>query len=179
MAQDDFRYYNANGSAAYDAYSYRGNAAEELAAPQELPQEQPRPRKRVRVKVKAAVAPFTLFGMMAAVCMLVLVVFGYVQLYEATTNVSRLESKLQSLNQEQVLLKSKYEGKIDLAAIEARASELGLSEPTQDQTVYVNLTGSDRAEIFTEKKSSVVGEIVGAVQQSISDLITYLHPSAA
>ena len=180
MAQEDrVRYYHANGAAAFDAFSYRNNTAEELTVPQELPEERLRPKKHVRVKVKAAVAPFTLFGMIAAACMLVLVIFGYVQLYEATTDVSKLQSQLQSLNQEQVLLKSKYEGKIDLSAIEKRAAELGLSEPTDDQTVYVNLSGSDRAEIYTEKKSSFVGEIAGALKQSIADLIAYLHPSAA
>ena len=173
--------YAANGAAAYDLYSYRSreNTAEELTAPQELPQGQLRPKKRVRVKVKTAVAPFTLFGMLAAACMLILVIFGYVQLYEATTNVSKLQSQLQTLDQQQVLLQSKYEGKIDLGAIEKRAAALGLSEPSQDQTVYVNLTGSDCAEIYQEQKTNFVEDIVSAMKQSISDLIAYLHPAAA
>jgi len=180
-AEDRRRRYSANGAAAYDIYSYRSreNTAEELTAPQELPQEQLRPKKRVRVKVKTAIAPFTLFGMLAAACMLVLVIFGYVQLYEATTNVSELQSKLQTLNQQQVLLQSKYEGKIDLSAIEKRAGELGLTEPTQEQTVYVNLTGSDCAEIYQQQKTNVVEEVISAMKQSISDLIAYLHPAAA
>jgi cell division protein FtsL len=180
MAQQDrFGYYDANGAAAYDAYAYRENTAEELAVPQELPQEQPRHKKQPRVKAKAAVAPFTLFGMMAAALMMILVLFGYVQLYERTTAVSKLQTQLQDLNQQQAQLKSKYEGKINLTDIESRAAQLGLSSPTKDQTVNVNLTGSDRAEIYTEKKDSVIEEIVGAVKASVADLIAYLHPSAA
>ena len=111
--------------------------------------------------------------------MMILVIFGYVQLFEATSRVSKLESQLQSLQEEQLLLQSKYEGKIDLAAIEQRASELGLRKPSQEQIVYVNLTGTDQAEIYKTEKSSILSEIIGAVEQSISDLIAYLHPAAA
>ena len=104
---------------------------------------------------------------------------GYDELFEATSRVSKLESQLQSLQEEQLLLQSKYEGKIDLAAIEQRASELGLRKPSQEQIVYVNLTGTDQAEIYTTEKSSILGEMIGAIEQSISDLIAYLHPAAA
>ena len=76
-------------------------------------------------------------------------------------------------------MQSKYEGKIDLAAIEQRATELGLRKPTQEQIVYVNLTGIDQEELYKTEKSSILGEIIGAVEQSISDLIAYLHPAAA
>ena len=111
--------------------------------------------------------------------MLVLVIFGYVQLYEATTEVSRLESQLQQLNAQQALLKSKYEGKIDLDAIEQRAAELGLRTPEAEQIVYVNLSGSDRAEIYQQTRTSLIGEIVQTIEQSVSSLIAYLRPASA
>lgn len=111
--------------------------------------------------------------------MMILVIFGYVQLFEATSRVSKLESQLQSLQEEQLLLQSKYEGKIDLAGIEEQAETLGLKKPSQEQIVYVNLAGTDQAEIYKTEKSSILSEIIGAVEQSISDLIAYLHPAAA
>ena len=138
-----------------------------------------RPRSVQRVRARTAIAPFTILGAAITACMMILVIFGYVQLFEASSRVSRLESRLQSLQEEQLLLQSKYEGKIDLAAIEQRASELGLRKPSQEQIVYVNLTGTDQAEIYTTEKSSILGEMIGAIEQSISDLIAYLHPAAA
>ena len=39
--------------------------------------------------------------------------------------------------------------------------------------------GTDQAEIYKTEKSSILSEIIGAVEQSISDLIAYLHPAAA
>ena len=110
---------------------------------------------------------------------MILVIFGYVQLFEASSRVSRLESRLQSLQEEQLLLQSKYEGKIDLAAIEQRASELGLRKPSQEQIVYVNLSGIDRAEIYQEEKTSVLAEFVSAMEQSVSGLIAYLRNTPA
>lgn len=180
---DERRYYN--GAAAYDVYSGRNysNAARELPQPQpqrrHLPQEQPIPERRPRVRAKTAVAPFTLLGMVVVTCMLVLVVFGYVQLFEASSEVSELQRELSALRQEQIQLQARFDAKIDLHAIALRSEELGLREPKDDQIVYVNLTGSDRAEIYQEEKTNVIGEIVSAVEEQISGLIAYLRKGAA
>lgn len=178
MARRKNVYQLYNGSAAYDlyqneTYEYYGSAAPEIQHPG-LPEERILPEKRQRVKVKAAIAPFGLVGLMVVACMLILVVFGYVQLYEATERVSDLKSDLNALQQEQVILESLYESSIDLDYIELRAAELGLSVPTRDQTVYLNLTGSDRAEIYTVEKSNLFQRIIQAIESSASGLVEYL-----
>lgn len=60
-----------------------------------------------------------------------------------------------------------------------RAEKLGMSMPKEEQVVYIRLAGTDRAEIYEEEKTNIVGEIVQAVQESISNLIAYLRPTAA
>ena len=181
MAAERNPYYSTNGAAAYDVYSVENTLRQPVRQPErhELPQEQELPQKRQRVRARTAVAPFTILGAAISACMMILVIFGYVQLFEATSRVSKLESQLQSLQEEQLLLQSKYEGKIDLAGIEEQAETLGLKKPSQEQIVYVNLTGTYQAEIYKTEKSSILSEIIGAVEQSISDLIAYLHPAAA
>lgn len=178
MAEAERQYYTANGAAAYDLYTYQ-QSAQPLHRPQGLPEEVLQPREERRVRAKTAVAPFTIFGMIAVACMLVLVVFGYVQLFEASSRVSELETQLNELQAEQVLLRSRYEGRIDLSEVETRAKELGLSKAAPEQIVYVNLSGSDRAELFQVNRTSLVGEIIGAMQESITSLIAYLQPAAA
>ena len=167
-----------NGSAAYDLYAndlnlYQGTAAPEIRNPG-LPEENSLPEKRQKVKVKAAVAPFAVVGLMVVACMLILVVFGYVQLYEATERVSNLKTELNSLQQEQVILESLYESSIDLDYIELRAAELGLGLPSKDQTVYLNLSGSDRAEIYRAEKTNMFQRILQAIEASASGLVEYL-----
>ena len=184
MAAENRRY-GTNGAAAYDVYSgnqsyerYDGNAVRRPQR-QGLPEERPVPRRQERVKVKTAVAPFTLFGMAAAVLMLILVVFGYVQLFEATTEVGELQTQLTELTAQQTLLESRYESRIDLKLVQERAEKLGMSAPREDQIIYVSLAGTDRAEIFEEEKTSIVSEIIQAVEESVSNLIAYLRPAAA
>jgi len=165
-----------NGSAAYDLYAadlYQGNAAPQIQSPG-LPEEKQLPQHQKRVKAKAAVAPFAVLGLMVVACMLILVVFGYVQLYEATERVSDLQNELDSLQQKQVVLESLYEGGIDLDFIELRAAELGFALPTQEQTVYLNLTGSDRAEIYEAEKANLFQRVIQAIESSASGLVEYL-----
>ncbi|MBQ1265045.1 MAG: hypothetical protein IIY04_06445 [Oscillospiraceae bacterium] len=181
MANETARIYETSGAAARDVYALRfsSNGAEQLGLPRHLPEEVPVQRKQTRVKVKTAVAPFTMFGIIAAACMMVLVIFGYVQLFEATSRVGKLESQLNQLTQTQIMLQSRYDGSIDLQQVEVRAEALGMTLPSAEQTVYVNLSGSDRAEIYQQEKSNFVGDVVGAMEQSVSSLIEYLRPSAA
>ncbi len=163
--------YGYDGMAAYDIY--RNQTAPQIQRP-ELPDEQIRPVKKKKIRAKTVVSPFAFLGMTAAACMLVLVIFGYVQLYEATSQVGALQTQLDNLVEEQTSLQSTYEGKIDLANIEQRAAELGMSQPGTGQLIYLNLTGSDKAEIFTEEKHNIVQEVIQAIKNSVSDLVAYL-----
>ena len=107
-------------------------------------------------------------------CLIILVVFGYVQLYEASEQVSTLESQLSSLQEDQVVLESLYEEGIDLPYIEERAAELGLSLPTQEQTVYLNLSGDDQAEIYASESTNIFQRIIQAIERSARGLVEYL-----
>lgn len=162
-----------NGSAAYDLYRVDGTAAPKIDHPG-LPEERPYSRPEKRIKVKAAIAPVSIFGLMLAGCMLILVVFGYVQMYEATQRVSKMKSELSTLQQEQVVLESLYESSVDLAYVEEQASAMGFATPEKDQIVYLELEGTDRAEIYTVKKDNVFQRVVRAVENSVSGLVEYL-----
>ena len=163
-----------NGSAAYDLNRYYGGTAAPKVRPQGLPDEHYAPERYRRVKAKTAVAPFAVLGLMVAACMLVLVIFGYVQLYEASERVSSLQYELSSLQEDQAVLESLYEGSIDMNEVELMAAEYGLSIPTREQTVYVNLAGSDRAELYRPERTGLVERILNAFQNSAGGLVEYL-----
>lgn len=40
--------------------------------------------------------------------------------------------------------------------------------------IYLNLAGSDKAEIFTEEKTNVFSDIINAIKNSVSGLVEYL-----
>ena len=106
--------------------------------------------------------------------MLILVVFGYVQLYEASEQVSSLKSQLSNLRQEQVVLESLYEGGIDLDMIEVQAGEMGFAVPEREQIVYLNLVGSDKAEIYSVAKENIFQRVIRAIETSAGGLVEYL-----
>lgn len=162
-----------NGSAAYDLYRTNGSAAPKIEHPG-LPEERVRPETYRRVKVKTAIAPVSVIGLLVTACMLILVVFGYVQLYEATERVSSLKNELSDLRQEQVVLESLYEGGIDLEAIEAQAADMGFKVPERDQVVYLNLAGTDKAEIYTVENENIFQRVIRAIESSASGLVEYL-----
>ena len=128
MAQPNRRnLYRDNGAAAYDVYAwndqtarqYDDNRAYERTLPIELPDERAYEQPYRRVKARTAIAPFTLAGMLTVACLMILVIFGYVQLFEASSNVSALESRLANLKEQQLMLQSKYDAKIDLTFYKA------------------------------------------------------------
>ena len=167
-----------SSSAAYDLSEYRnrgydGSTAPEISRPS-LPEEQRKPERKRRVRAKTTVAPFAVAGMAVVACMLILVIFGYVQLYEVTQQVSTLSTELSELQEDQAILESLYEGSIDLEYVQERAGELGFSNPTNEQTVYVNLSGSDRAEIYETEHVSLLERIIQAIRSSASGLVEYL-----
>ena len=143
MAQSNRKFYRDNGAAAYDVYAWNDQAARqyedgrayERSRQYELPEEQVREQPYRRVKAKTAIAPFTLAGLITVACLMVLVIFGYVQLFEASSSVSRLENQLASLQEQQMMLKSKYDAKIDLTAAEQHATEIGLTKCQPEQIV--------------------------------------------
>lgn len=163
-----------NGAAAYDVYSVETQVVRPLPETR-LPEEQPVRRQMVRQKAHAQIAPFALVGILLVACLMVLVVFGYVQLYEASSEVSRLENELHSLTLEQSQLQSKYEGRIDLKSIQERAGELGLKVPLEEQIIYLNLAGTDRAEVYQQQRGNALTEVVEALRQSVSSMIEYLN----
>ena len=46
--------------------------------------------------------------------------------------------------------------------------------PTKEQTVYINLAGSDQAEIYTSEQTNIFQRILQAIERSASGLVEYL-----
>lgn len=159
-----------NGAAAYDIFA--ANTARPLERPNVLPEA---PVRRVQVRrVKTAVSPLALLGTVAALALLVLVVFGYVRLYEAQSEVGELQSRSAELSEEQARLRAQYESAIDLKAIEARALALGLRQPTASQKVYVQVDGKDTTELFeAPEEKSLMQQVCDAFCGVFRDAVEY------
>lgn len=116
--------YRSNGSAAYDVR--RRNTAQPLERPERLPDAPARRKPARHVRARLGISPLTALGAAAAVLMLALVVFSYIRLYEARSDVGKLQTQLSTLEEQQARLQSQYDNALDLEQIEKRAKELGM-----------------------------------------------------
>ena len=165
-----------DGSVAYDVYDprFEGSTAPK-PKPAALPDEHAAPKKQPLRKAKLAVSPVAVIGLALAVILLAMVVYGYVQYYEATSRVGELQSELNSVQRSTQKLRSTYESRIDLNEVEQRARGLGMSQPTTKQSVYLNVSGADHTEVFAVDDRSFLQKATDAVSESFQGIVEYFR----
>jgi hypothetical protein len=164
-----------DGSVAYNVYDTRFGNAVPKPKPAALPDERPDPKKQPLKKAKLAVSPFAAIGMVLVVLLLAMVVYGYVQYYEASSRVGELESELVTVQRSTQKLRSAYESRIDLSEVEQRARQLGMSQPTSKQSVYLNVKGADHTEVFSVDDRGFLEKAADAISDSFRGMLEYFR----
>ncbi len=180
--QKQKREYRTVGSAAIDPdYDFRAYQRESVARPLPQPQEQPEPRRAPRPKhrplerQRMEVAPTAVVGLFLSGLMLVLVIFGYAQVYASACQVGDLEAQVQELQEQNEWLQNQYDTSVDLAEIEARARELGMHQPTAKQMIALQIPAED-VTVVTEKSSgNIFLAAWEAIVETARDLWAYLR----
>ena len=154
------------GSLAYDldtlARERQLEEAGEMPERSGAPQPKAQPRRHPQAQAKTRPSPL-LAGGIVLVCALVMVLlFGYVQLTVVSNHVVTIKDQLATLEEEHVALVTEYEKTFDLATIKAAAEEAGMSKPTSGQIQYIDLSGSDTAVVY--------GDEPGVVEKAISSI---------
>ena len=168
-----------NGSEAYDLYRtapawQQGSAAPQL--PQEpqlpdLPEPQEQAEQKVVVRARAEISVVALLGAVVVLALLVLVVSGYVRLYELSSVHTQLSNQLTALEAEQTRLETSYENQMNIDQIELVAvSEMGMHLPRDNQIVYLNMSGEDSAVVYASD-SVAVNSVAQAVKNGVGYLI--------
>lgn len=168
------REYRSNGSAAYDIHYNQRNTARPLEQPQRLPDAPVRRQPVQKVKAKVAVSPFAVLGTAVVLVMLFFVLFSYVRMYEAKSQVGELQSQLSELNTQNERLRSQYVSSLDMDAVEARAKELGMRQAGPSQIIYVQVSGSDSTEVYSApQERGFFGSIYDAFRSLFRDAVEY------
>lgn len=178
MAEMKKHTYSTNGAAAYDIYSMPGyessSAARKLPQPYELPEERPAHIREKKVKARLAVTPFTIIGVAAVAMLLLMVVYGYVRLYEAKSVSGELDNTLSAATEENTRLQAEYDGLVDYDMIDAYALAHGMQQPTSAQTVYVSVQKADVAQIENTKEPGIFSKAWSAFRESFTGLMEYI-----
>ena len=163
-------------------YDYYGSTAVDVRAaavprprPARLPEEKPLPQAKQAAKPRLAIAPLAVAGLVVVAALLLMVVYSYVQLYEATDRAGELRSQLSEAHAATEKIRSTYESRIDLAQIEERARELGMTQPSARQTISLNIVGADHAEVLQVDRRSFFEKAWDALAGSFEGVLEYFH----
>lgn len=178
MAETKKRIYATNGAAAYDVYAMPeydpSSAARKLRRPAELPREDAGAVREKKVRAKVLVAPFTVVGVAAVVLLLVMVIVGYVRLYEAKSAGGELDGQLSLAQEENARLMAQYENLINFDQIDTYAASHGMQKPNSAQMVYVNIPHGDVAQIHVNEEAGILERAWSAVCDGFAGLVEYL-----
>ena len=166
--------YRTQGGAAYDIYAKRVRLPDELPIEEEAPQQRP-----VVVRARMQVSLFSVIGLVIAAFLGVLVIFGYVRLYEVNSRISDLENEITLLQAEHGKLESTYESRIDLVEVERRAIALGMTQPRTEQKLYFDLGAEDHAVIMPAKKANFILRLADALRSSTLGFVEYLSAASS
>lgn len=143
--------------------------------PERKPSSKPKTRKQPTPHQKMVVAPFALAGIVVALMMLVLVLFGYAQVYESASVLGDMEDRVESLQEENDRLRNQYDSSIDLESIETRARELGMQQPTARQTITVSVPAEDVVVVNAKSSNNPIKAAWDAIVETAEDLLAYLR----
>ena len=168
---------NARLFGAIPAAGFDSNAARAIPQAPEparaLPDEAQAPRTNTIPRRRLKISPVTAIGMLVLALLLVMLVNGFVQYYEATSRVGELQTQLAEENEIISKLRSKYESQIDLKQIEMKAKELGMRQPLQKQTVYINVSGADHTEVLAVDDRGFLARAWDAICEGVDDILEY------
>ncbi len=141
-------------------------------------------KEAVQPKVKTVVEvcqahPVSVVGVMGFVMVAVLAVMTilcYVQLTVLSTQVVEMNKTLTALQGESVTLNAEYSKVFDKATVKAAAVSAGMTEPSNSQMYYMDLSGGDSAIVYAVEQAPSAWEKTSAsMQHQIGRLVEYFR----
>lgn len=135
-----------------------------------------RARAEAKAKVRPAqhLSPVLTLGFVAVAAMLVLVVMSYVELTTISNNVVSMQKELQALQTEQVSLTTRHEQAFDLSSVKEAAAAAGMSQPSDSQIYYIDLSEPDCATVYAEETDGIE-KVLSVLHQGICALVEYFQ----
>ncbi|MBE7026397.1 MAG: hypothetical protein E7410_02355 [Ruminococcaceae bacterium] len=125
--------------------------------------------EKSRVKAKNVNVAVAIFYMAIIFAVAFCLVSREVSLYEKSSQINRLENRLEQAQSETKQAQIAAERVIDLNKLEeAAATKFAMSRPERTQTVYINIQKSDYVEKAAQRNVSV--ELAQNIQGSIKNL---------
>lgn len=164
------KYYYVNGSSAYKYDNYE---IESYYNKKALNDERIK-KERLKLKMKARVRAVGIILLIFALACTIL--YRNVVIIESATEAQNLENKLTSLQATNTKLDYELKKEVDLKKIEELATtKLGMKRPDKNQTVYVDVTQKNYAELSTKPVKDEFSGTYSVIKQNIINVLEYLQ----
>ena len=85
-----------------------------------------------------------------------------------------MQSQLETLQTQQVALITKHEQAFDLSSVKEAAVAAGMSQPSDSQIYYIDLSEPDSATVYSQEESGI-GKLLSMLGQGISAVVEYFR----
>ena len=181
------RRYRTYGSAAYQPEveqepavplrqeQLRGNTVrrpEPVRRPRITTRKRPAVRPDIQVRKQGAVSPFAVVGLFSVLACALLLVISTARLAVANNEIVDLRNELSGLQDENRLLRTKYELVFDLEAIEKMfLSDGSMVRAGAGQTVYLDLSEPDSV-VYYDAAGEGLSGLIRRAEQYLDDLLS-------
>ena len=167
-----------NGNLAYDpAYEERRARVHEpqrereefIRPPQPKPQQGSAHARRRSEKLSLG----TIAGFLALAAMVALMIFCRAELTALSADVVSMQKELAALEDEHVVLVTKYEKTFDLATIKEAAAAAGMSKPSASQVYYIDLSEADSVVVYQQQHTNTLSRVFTSLGQGLCAVVEY------
>jgi hypothetical protein len=135
-------------------------------------QTRPVTRTAARTAQKYSVSLLAIIGFVVVGVMMVFVLLAHVKYNEVTNETVQLQTKLNSLTEQEKKLKIAYEDAFDVNNVEQYATNvLGMSKPDESQVGTVKSTACDKAVVVSPEKGNTT--ITESMATFLASLVAY------
>ncbi len=129
---------------------------------------------KAKVRTAQHFSPAMVLGFTAVAVMLVMLIMSYVELTTISSSVVEMQSQLETLQTQQVALITKHEQAFDLSSVKEAAVAAGMSQPSDSQIYYIDLSEPDSATVYSEEKSGI-SEFLSMLGHGIYAAVEYFR----
>lgn len=128
---------------------------------------------RVQVRERQYVS-WTAVCSVAAVAMLaILILMNYVQLTVLSSEMVQLQSQLQELETDNVVLTAQYEQMFDMATVKEAAEAAGMQKPSSGQVYHLDLSGGDSAVTYQKENPGLLRRLLTSLNHGVYAVVEY------
>ena len=85
----------------------------------------------------------------------------------------KMKNEISQLEVQRVSLLTKYEQAFDLAAVKTSAQQAGMSQPSESQIYYIDLSDGDNAVVYQQTQPNVLSRVLTSVNHGIYTAVEY------